>query len=325
MARSFLNSRTAKENRETGLSVDSRQSGGRFFEKDGKPNVRFRGITFLQRFSVYQFMLKIPTWKFLTVIALTYLFVNLIFATVFFLIGVEQLGGMEQQTYSGKFWEAFFFSAQTLTTVGYGHLYPSSLTANSIASFEALTGLLMFALATGLLYGRFSQPKAYLIYSDNALFAPYKYGYALMFIFAPFKNHFLTNVEVKVTAVLKIVEETGFKKNNFFSLDLELSKANTLSSNWTLVHNITETSPYYQFTCKDFEEVETEILVFVTGYDEEYSNNVVSRTSYTYNEFVYGAKFDMMYEPSEDGASTLLHLNKINSYHDEKLPVDLQP
>jgi len=215
MARSFLNSRTAKENRETGLSVDSRQSGGRFFEKDGKPNVRFRGITFLQRFSVYQFMLKIPTWKFLTVIALTYLFVNLIFATVFFLIGVEQLGGMEQQTYSGKFWEAFFFSAQTLTTVGYGHLYPSSLTANSIASFEALTGLLMFALATGLLYGRFSQPKAYLIYSDNALFAPYKDGYALMFRFAPFKNHFLTNVEVKVTAVLKIVDETGFKKKQF--------------------------------------------------------------------------------------------------------------
>jgi len=315
----------AKVNKETGLSVDSRHSGGRFFEKDGKPNVRFRGITFLQRFSVYQFMLKIPTWKFLAFIGLTYLVVNLIFATIFFLIGVEQLGGMEQQSYSGKFWEAFFFSAQTLTTVGYGHLYPSSLTANAIASFEALTGLLMFALATGLLYGRFSKPKAFIIYSDNALFAPFKEGYALMFRFAPFKNHFLTNVEVRVTAVLKIPDENGNKKNNFFSLDLELSKANTLSSNWTIVHNITEASPYYQFTRKDFEETETEILIFVTGYDEEFSNNVVSRASYVASEFVYGAKFDMMYEPSENGVSTLLHLNKINSYHAEKLPVDLQP
>ena len=315
----------AKVNKETGLSVDSRHSGGRFFEKDGKPNVRFRGITFLQRFSVYQFMLKIPTWKFLAFIGLTYLVVNLIFATIFFLIGVEQLGGMEQQSYSGKFWEAFFFSAQTLTTVGYGHLYPSSLTANAIASFEALTGLLMFALATGLLYGRFSKPKAFIIYSDNALFAPFKEGYALMFRFAPFKNHFLTNVEVRVTAVLKIPDENGNKKNNFFSLDLELSKANTLSSNWTIVHNITEASPYYQFTRKDFEETETEILIFVTGYDEEFSNNVVSRASYVASEFVYGAKFDMMYEPSENGASTFLHLNKINSYHAEKLPVDLQP
>jgi inward rectifier potassium channel len=322
MARSFHISRNAQENKETGLSVDSRQSGGRFFAKDGQPNVRFRGVPFYKSFSLYQYMLKIPGWKFLFIVALTYLIVNLIFATVFFVIGVEQLGGMEQQTFTGKFWEAFFFSAQTLTTVGYGHVYPSSLTANAVASFEALTGLMMFALATGLLYGRFSQPKPYILYSDIALFSPFKNGYALMFRFAPYKNHFLTNVEVKVTAVLKITDEQGNKKNNFYSLELQLSKANTLSSNWTIVHPIDEKSPYYQFTRKEFEE--SEILVFVTGYDEEYSNNVVSRSSYTYKEFVYGARFDMMYEPSEDKTTTLLHLNKINSYHPEKLPVDLQ-
>jgi inward rectifier potassium channel len=325
MARSFLISRNAQENKETGLSVDSRQSGGRFFEKDGKPNVKFRGIPFYKSFSVYQFMIKIPGWKFLLIVALTYLVVNLLFATAFFFIGVEQLGGMEQQSYSGKFWEAFFFSAQTLTTVGYGHLYPSSLTANAIASFEALTGLMMFALATGLLYGRFSQPKSYLIYSNNALFTPFKDGYALMFRFAPFKNHFLTNVEVKITTVLKVTDEKGNKKNNFYSLQLELSKANTLTSNWTIVHPINDQSPFYQFTKNDFEEAETEMLVFVTGYDEEFANNVVSRSSYTYKEFVYGAKFDLMFEPSADRNSTLLHLDKINSYHTEKLPVDLQP
>lgn len=325
MARSFRISKNAKENWETGLSVDSRQSGGRFFEKDGKPNIKFRGIPFLNQFSGYQFMLKISTWKFLAVIFITYLLVNLFFATIFYFIGVEQLGGMEQTSQYGKFWEAFYFSAQTLTTVGYGHVYPSSLTVNAVASFEALTGLLMFALATGLLYGRFSQPKAYLIYSHNALFSPYKDGYALMFRLAPYKNHFLTNVEVKVTAVLKVADENGFKRNNFFSLDLELAKANTLISNWTLVHAITETSPYYQFTKKDFEETETEVMVFVTGYDDEFANNVVSRASYTYQEFVYGAKFDMMYAPSEDQTSTHLFLNKINHYHPEKLPVDLQP
>jgi inward rectifier potassium channel len=324
MARSFRISRNAQENKETGLSVDSRQSGGRFFEKDGKPNVKFKGITFFQKFSVYQFMLKIPSWKFLAVVAFTYLIVNLFFATIFFLIGVEQLGGMEQQSYTGKFWEAFFFSAQTLTTVGYGHLYPSSLTANAVASFEALTGLLMFALATGLLYGRFSQPKAYLSYSGNALLAPFKDGYALMFRFAPFKNHFLTNVEVKVTAVIKVFDEhQNIKKNTFYSLDLELSKANSLISNWTIVHPVNEKSPFYQFTKKEFDEAETELLIFVTGYDEEYANNVVSRASYTCDEFVYGAKFDMMYEPSEDRSTTILNINKINSHHPEPLPVDL--
>ena len=212
MALSFKINRRAQENKETGLSIDSKQSGGRFFEKDGKPNVHFKGVPFLKRFSLYQFMLKIPGWKFLIIVASTYMLVNMVFATIFFLIGVDQLGGIEQQTYTGKFWEAFFFSAQTLTTVGYGHLYPASLIANAIASFEALTGLLMFALATGLMYGRFSQPKSFISYSENALFAPYKDGYAFMFRFAPFKNHFLTNVEVKVTMVLRIADVKGNKK-----------------------------------------------------------------------------------------------------------------
>jgi inward rectifier potassium channel len=324
MASAFISiNRKAKENKETGLSVNSNQSGGRFFQKDGRPNVRFKGVSFIERFSVFQFMLKIPLWKFLLFMGLTYVVVNLVFAAAYFMIGVDQLGGMEQQTMYGKFWEAFFFSAQTLSTVGYGHVYPSSLTANSIAAFESITGLLMFAIATGLMYGRFSQPKAYIRFSKVALFAPFKEGYALMFRFAPYKNHFLTDVEVKVTVVLQLPDAGNERKNKFYSLDLELSRANTLSSNWTIVHYINEESPFYQLSRTEIVDAKAELLIFVKGYDDEYANTVVTRSSYTTDEFVYGAKFDMMYEPSEDGSSTLLHLNKIDHYHPEALPVNL--
>ncbi len=320
--RNFIN-RKAKENRETGLSVNSNQSGGRFFEKSGRPNIQFKGVSFLERFSVYQFMLKIPLWKFLAFIGLAYVVVNIFFASIYFTIGVDQLGGMEQQTMHGKFWEAFFFSAQTLSTVGYGHVYPSSLTANSVAAFESITGLLMFALATGLMYGRFSQPKAFLLFSKVALFSPFKDGYALMFRFAPYKNHFLTDVEVKVTLVLKLPDANNERKNSFYSLDLDISKANTLVSNWTIVHPVNEESPFYNLTQQDIKDAQAEILVFVKGYDDEYANSVVSRGSYTADEFVYGAKFNMMYEPSEDKRSTQLHLKKIDSYHEEKLSVNI--
>lgn len=315
--------RKATENKETGLSVNSKQSGGRFFQKDGRPNVRFRGISLLQRFSVFQYMLKIPSWKFILFIAIAYTVVNLFFACVYFFVGVHHLGGMEEITVLGKFWEAFFFSTQTLSTVGYGHVFPDSLTSNTIAAIESFMGILMLALATGLIYGRFSQPKAYIKYSSIALFSPFKDGYALMFRFAPFKQHFLTDVEVKVTCVMRYTENDNERRNAFYNLNLELSRANSLASNWTIVHVINENSPLYQLTRKEIEEAETEILVFVKGYDEEYANTVVSRSSYVPSEFVYGAKFNMMYEPSEDKSTTLLHMDKIDSYHEEKLPVSI--
>ncbi len=315
--------RRATENKETGLSVNSKQSGGRFFQKDGRPNVRFRGISYLQRFSVFQYMLKIPSWKFILFIAIAYTVVNLLFACIYFFVGVNHLGGMEEITVLGKFWEAFFFSTQTLSTVGYGHVFPDSLTSNTIAAIESFLGILMLALATGLIYGRFSQPRAYLKFSSIALFAPFKDGYALMFRFAPFKQHFLTDVEVKVTCVMKYSENENERKNVFYSLDLELSRANSLATNWTIVHVVNENSPLYQLTRKEIEEAETEILVFVKGYDEEYANTVVSRSSYIASEFIYGAKFNMMYEPSEDKTSTILHMDKIDSYHREELPVSI--
>lgn len=315
-----INSR-AKTDENTGLSTRAGTNAIRFFDKNGTPSVKIRGIDIFRRFSIFRWMLELPTWKFLLFIFLCYLIVNIFFGSIYTFIGVEHLGGMEAKTLPGKFWEAFFFSAQTLSTVGYGHVYPTGFASNTIAAIESLLGLLMFAIATGLMYGRFSQPKSYIRYSKNALFSPYQDGIALMFRFAPYKNHFLSDVEVKVTLAMQ-VNEDGAMRNRFYNLDLELAKANSLVLSWTIVHPINERSPFYNLTEEEILNSNAEMLVFVKGYDEGYANTVVSRSSYTAEEFIFGARFQLMFAPNPERTHTILDHTLLNAFERVELAAD---
>jgi inward rectifier potassium channel len=318
MALGHVNKKTRVDN-ETGLGTNSVNNTERFFNKDGDPRIKIRGNSILDRFSVYQTMLKIKLWKFFAVIFTFYLLINLFFASVYYLIGLEQLGGIDSEDNAGKFWEAFFFSAQTLSTVGYGDIYPAGTVTGFVASFEALIGWLMFAVVTGLMYGRFSRPQAYIKFSKNALLAPVGDGIGLMFRLAPFKRHYLTDVEVKVTLGVR-TNENGISKNQFFNLHLDVARANTLTLNWTLVHVINEESPFYGLLKDEILQLQPELLVFVKGYDDEYSNMVIARTSYISEELVFGGRFLPMYRPSEDKQHTIMDLSKLNAYEKLHLP-----
>ena len=309
----------AKAETETGLGTNASINGGRFFRKDGTANVEMHGIPLIERLNLYHTLLSLPKWKFLLIIIVSFITINLAFAGLYLLIGMDHLNGMVANSHAEKFGEAFFFSAQTFTTVGYGRINPVGFAASFVAALEALTGLLSFALITGLLYGRFARPKAYINYSKNALFVPFRDGVAFMLRMVPYTRNFLVNVEARLTMSMQVVED-GVTKNKFFQLALDISKANTLVSNWTLVHIINEESPFYGLTKEDVENAKAEILVFVQGFDESFSNTVISRTSYTYEEFVYGAKFSPMYHPNADNSGTIVHLNKLDAFEPVALP-----
>ena len=303
----------AKSEINTGFGVNSSDYGGRFINKNGQPNVLKKGVGYFERISWYHILLEMPRWKFLLTILLFYLFVNLLFAFIYFLLGIDKLSGIVAHSPLGDFGEEFFFSCQTFTTVGYGRISPVGFLASAISSLEALVGLLTLAVVTGLLYGRFSRPRAYIRFSENALLAPFHEGNAIMFRLAPFKNTTLTDAEAKVTLGL-IVEENGKTVNKFYQLPLEYKTVNALNLSWTIVHPINETSPFYNFSEEDFRNAQGEILVFVKAFDDMFSNTVVSRTSYLLNEIVIGGKFNPMYHKSEKDNKTVLHLNKINSF-----------
>jgi inward rectifier potassium channel len=303
----------AQVNNETGLGTNTLLGGGRFFNQDGSPNIEVRGTPFWQRLSIYHTLLSISRLKFLLLVITCFIGINLLFACLYLVIGIDHLGGMVANSFGEKFGEAFFFSAQTFTTVGYGRINPIGFWASLTASFEALMGLLTFALITGLFYGRFSKPKAYIRYSKNALFAPFRDGIALMFRMVPYTKNYLVNVEVKMTLALKVMEDNQMK-NKFYNMPFDISRANTMTANWTLVHVINEESPLYNFTKEDAENAQAELLVFVQGFDESFSNTVISRASYSYEDFVYGAKFVPMYHPNNNNTGTVLHLEKLDEY-----------
>lgn len=313
-----LNKKAKVEN-ESGLGTNSSLNAGRFFNKDGTPNVNITGLPFLESINWYHTLLTMPRWKFGFAILSFFFITNLIFAFLYLIIGIDHLGGMVATTAAEKFGEAFFFSAQTFTTVGYGRINPIGFVASTTAALEALCGLMSFALATGLLYGRFAKPKTFIKYSKNVLLAPFKDGVALMFRMVPYTKNYLVNVEVKVTVAMQINEDGGMVKTRFFNAELDIAKANTMTANWTLVHPINEDSPLYGLTKADIENAGVELLIFVQGFDESFANTVVSRTSYITSEFIYGAKFLPMYEPTIDGKSTLLHINKLDNFE----PADL--
>lgn len=308
----------AKSDSNTGFGTNASSYGGRFVTKNGNANVKKSGIGFFESISWYHTMVNIPRWKFFIIIILFYFLVNFIFASVYYGIGVEHLNGVTAEKALDKFGQAFFFSVQTFTTVGYGHVSPSGFLTSFVAAVEALFGLLSFAIATGLFYGRFSKPKAHVKFSENALIAPYKDGTALMLRLAPFKNTNLTDAEAKVTLGMKL-EEKGNVVNKFYNLDLELSKINALNLSWTLVHPITESSPLYNLTSDDFQNIDGEILVFLKVFDDMFSTTVVRRTSYSFSEIVFGAKFHQMFSRNDIQNKTVLHIDKLNSYERIKL------
>jgi inward rectifier potassium channel len=303
----------AKTEINTGFGANATDYGGRFVNKDGQPNIEKQGVNFFEQISWFHSMLALPRWKFFFLIFAFYIIVNLVFAIVYYFVGVEHLSGMNTGNDLEKFGEAFFFSTQTFTTVGYGRISPSGFLTSAIAAFEALIGLLSFALATGLLYGRFSKPTAHIKFSANAIIAPYKDINALMLRIAPFKNITLTDAEAKLTLGM-IVTENDKKANKFFPLQLELDTINSLTLSWTIVHPINEESPLFGFLKEDFENTQGEFIVFIKAFDDKFSNTVVTRSSYTFKEIIVGAKFIPMYYRNDEANKTILDLEKLNSF-----------
>ncbi|HWY11987.1 MAG TPA: ion channel [Bacteroidia bacterium] len=295
--------RKKEKSLELGFGSKNYQKTVRFLNKDGSVNIKRKSERRMDNIDFYHWLITTSWTNLLIVILSGYAITNTVFACVYYFMGFQNFGGILGYDGPARFLDLFFFSAQTLTTVGYGHVYPNATNVSTVAAIESMFGLLGFALATGVLYGRFSRPKAALLYSENVLLSPYENITGLMFRVANTKQNEL--IEVEASVVLSYSDpETN--KRQFESLSLEINKINFLTLSWTIVHPIDEKSPIYNVNKEELVKRDAELIILIKAINDTYSQTVYSRMSYKAHEFEEFAKFvPIKQEVSQEGSISI--------------------
>src|SRR6185369_13888435 len=205
--------------------------------------------------------------------------------------GPDALAGPGSHMLGGRFSQAFFFSIQTFATIGYGQIGPNGFLANTLVTFEALVGLMSQALATGLLFARFSRPTASILFSRRAIVAPYGDGQSLQFRIANRRRNEIIQLEAQVLFSFKLPDGRGGAIRRYMLLPLERNKVTFFPLSWTIVHPIDQASPLAGKSAEDLLNSEAEILVLLSGIDETFAQTVHARSSYRAEEILWNMRF----------------------------------
>ena len=292
-------------------SVVARESHQRLLNRDGTFNVTRTGLRFSSSINLYHSLLMMPWWRFLVILSASYLVINGVFATIYLLCGPGALNGPGSGALESDFLRAFFFSIQTFATIGYGQIGPVGLAANLIVTFESFAGLLALALATGMIFARFSRPTAKILFSQSAIVAPYRGITAFEFRIANARKNQIIELGAKV--LFSRVENQGKAERQFHELALERRKVTFFPLSWTIVHPIDEQSPLHGLTEKDLHRDNAEFLVLLTGIDETFSQTVHARSSYRADEIVWNAKFTNIFNRPEGNDRLGIDVSRLHS------------
>jgi inward rectifier potassium channel len=279
----------------------------RLLNRDGTFSSRREGLPFLRSLSFYHYFLTMTWPRFFGFIVVGYAAANVAFALAYLACGTNSLTGAMPTTSGGPFWRAFFFSVETLATIGYGSISPVGMPAHLVMTVESLAGLLMFALGTGILFARFSRPTAALVFSDLAVVAPYRGKHAFMFRVTNGRSNQLIELEAKV-----LFSRIEGNVRKYDQLSLERSRVTFFPLSWTVVHPIDEKSPLFGVTHDEMMAKDAEFMLLLSGTDETFSQMVHGRSSYKPHEIRYGHKFVNIYNPIGDDGTVSIDVRKLS-------------
>jgi len=291
-------------------SIVTDESRQRLINKDGSFNVHRSGLNFFTSLSLYHHLLTMTWIRFTFLASLGYFLMNLGFAFAYIIFGTG-LGGSKVVSFWEQLIKSFFFSVQTSSTIGYGHIVPESLGANLLVTLESFVGLMGIALVTGMVFARFSRPTARILFSKNAVIAPYKEITAFMFRIANARQNQIIELEAQLHFSC-IVETDGKRTRGFQRLNLERDSVPFFPLSWTIVHSIDENSPLYTMTLNDLQQAEAEFMILLTGMDDTFNQTVFSRSSYKTDELVFNARFNKIYEAHGHGGAVTIDISRLS-------------
>ncbi len=265
-------------------------------------------------------LVTMPLWRLLITFMVGYLGMNLLFGSLYMLIGVGNIGNADMSSLGSRWLGAIGMSIQTLTTVGYGSLYPDAPIAWVVAAIEGVFGILGFSLISAVIFARFARPNTRLAYSDTALIAPFKDGWAFMLRLANKRSTLLLEVEARMMLVMADVDDQG-ERLNYYNMKLQLEKVNFMPLTWTVVHPITPESPLAGMSEKDLHDRRAEVILILKGVDEGYMQQVFTRHSYRYDEIAWGGRYVRAFS-AKNGAMQL-DLEKLSAFTSVDAPTQL--
>lgn len=281
-----------RKTKDPGFGYSSEKNAKRVINDKGESTI----IHDNKKFSfhdTYSYLIQISWRKFFLLVFISYTLLNIFFGIIYTLIGIEEITTLSGDLFK-DFLNGFFFSAQTVTTVGYGGISPHGLWANIVSSFEALIGLMSFSFITGLLYGRFSKPKASIRFSENIIIRDFNQGKALMFRLMNNRTSIMIDPKISLTMAVTKYDGNVLLEKEFYELSLEMDKIKYLATTWTIVHEIKEGSPLFGLNDEEIKELDIEWYILIQYHEDSFSQRVYQIHSYTDEEL----KFNLKFEPS---------------------------
>jgi inward rectifier potassium channel len=248
----------------------------------------------------YQWLLALSWPHFVLFVAGIYVAINLLFA-VLYMVCSDCIAGMTP----GSFVEAFFFSVQTLATVGYGHMYPQTLYGHIVTTFEIIAGMFGLAVMTGLIFVRFSRPTARILFSKSIVIGPFDGKPALMLRVANLRHRSLVEVEFRIMFSRNepIVEDESYR--HFYLLKLDFDRMVAFPAALTLRHTIDERSPLHGATAESLEACNATFVASIIGIETVIPASVQTHHNYTWRDVRFGERFVEIYSELEEGRLTV--------------------